>query len=219
MVFDFFNTVHVINRDDRPDRLENISDRLSRLNIQFCRYPAICPPDKNGFPHAGHHGAYLSHTGLWKTIQTKYPIFILEDDAVLRDDFADWIPKIKNQLRNVTWDILYFGIYLLQRSKTVSANISKVTRGLHFHAYCLNGAIAAEKCLAAVEKQLKSRKTFVDQAISLSDLKKYHVNPILAVQGTSHSNTGGANSRLFEDLKYFSKQDFLAHCKELRDVV
>ncbi len=107
-------SVSVINLDRRPDRMEYMAAALDRLGLPYTRIPAVDARDPandwliDGVParitgirmRRGEHATHASHCAAWEDARVRGldAVVVLEDDAVISDDFADlmtldWIPE------------------------------------------------------------------------------------------------------------------------------
>lgn len=109
----------VINLDRRPDRLHPLAERLRALHIDFERFAAVDGSALDQTHHADieRHfhdqnalvpqaiGCALSHVKVWQQIvdQKHDRALILEDDAIIPDDFIEQL----NALRIDRFDLLY----------------------------------------------------------------------------------------------------------------
>lgn len=215
MIWDYFEKAFVINLDSRPDRLEQITSRLDALGIEFERFSAIRPEDRNGFANVGYYGATLSHLQLWREIYERgyETALIFEDDAIFRDDTNTIMKTALSQLGDIDWELIYLGAVPYKLGKRLASNIRVMIRGCHLHAYGVRRE-HLQKLIQCGDEALIRRKV-VDVAVSEFGITRMLVQPVVAVQAVSPSDTGGADNRLDEYFSYFSAKEFLANCQEL----
>ena len=220
MIWNYFDKAYVINLPHRTGRLQRITKRLNDQNIPFEVIEGIAPNDRGCYSNKGHNGAALSHLKIWEMI-SKQDIdnaIIFEDDALLRDDCSEIMEdKVVGQLKATNWDILYLGLYLVNKTNSnVSANLKKFLYGAHLHAYAVK-----KTCAAKMSKHIRliarsGNQTPIDGLMNkLTYLVKLHTVPLLAVQEPSLSDTGGG-IRLDEYFSKFNEQEFLDNCRELK---
>lgn len=126
---------YIINLERCPNKKENMINRLKyiyplipyeiinavdgrNINEEYMKYNNYSileewkDPSNNRKLTLGEIGCSLSHYNIYKTIlknKDEYAI-ILEDDAILVDNFYDKINTIINNLKNIEdWDMLYLG--------------------------------------------------------------------------------------------------------------
>ena len=124
---------YIINLERCPNKKENMIDRLiyplisyeiinavdgRNINEEYMKYNNYSileewkDPSNNRKLTLGEIGCSLSHYNIYKTIlknKDEYAI-ILEDDAILVDNFYDKVNTIINNLKNnEDWDMLYLG--------------------------------------------------------------------------------------------------------------
>ena len=112
--------IYVINLEERIDKKNNIINELNTNNISNYeiinayngKYLDITKLDYNNQfrnMRKGEIGCYLSHVECWfKFLKSnKEYALILEDDAVLGNDFQNNLIKIYNDLNNYNFDFMY----------------------------------------------------------------------------------------------------------------
>lgn len=134
--------IFVINLDKSPDRLALISQQLNQQKLTFQRFAAIYGKDSpnhqvmqnynlnkrlkvKGYPlNLGQLGCYASHYDLWKIcVELNKPILIIEDDAILADDFTD---KYHALIEFIQQDPNYFELLYLHGN--ITKNNPKILR-------------------------------------------------------------------------------------------
>lgn len=119
---DYFDNVYILNLDRRPDRFENIKNKLDLLNIKFERFSAI---DGNNIPDEEYDfSGFIQGRGM---LENKYAlaclrshieiikdakfkgynrILIFEDDVLISKDINIHLQKLRN-IKD--WRLLYLG--------------------------------------------------------------------------------------------------------------
>ena len=115
----FFDAVYYINLDDRVDRRELFEKRSKLHDINAVRFPGIVPSENqykqiiNEFDERRKYkvGCTLSHQGIVKEAKEKghKNVLIFEDDCVFMEDFKNYAQLCVNELKDLEWDIMYFG--------------------------------------------------------------------------------------------------------------
>jgi len=111
-----FDSVHVLNLERRPDRLEAFWKDFPAAGWPFAtphRFEAIDGttfPKPVGFTQQnGAWGCLQSHMTMWQqAIDKKENLFIFEDDCVFRDDFAVRLVPFLQDVPD-DWDMVYLG--------------------------------------------------------------------------------------------------------------
>jgi glycosyl transferase family 25 len=143
----FFDGVYYINLDERQDRRELFEKRSKTHDIEAIRFPGIIPKDGefsqliNGYDPLRKFkvGCSLSHQAVIKMAkESEYEnVLIFEDDCVFSDNFKEVAQNCVNELKNINWNIMYFGglpnNYCESR---VSKNLYKM--GDNDGVYCLH---------------------------------------------------------------------------------
>ncbi len=221
-VLNCFDRAYVVNVVRDADRMQRASTRLERLGASFERFPALLPP-ADGVPSPspafkpGYWACAASHKALLELILERghETALILEDDAVFRDDTAEWIEKMRPQLESTDWDLFYLGLHLVESAGWVADNLGRVKRGYHSHAYAVRRT-AIPRLIACIDRVLANPVTTFDGYEDATIAKLYAI-PILAVQEPNHSHTyeKGVN-RLPQYFTLFDAGDFERHCLEMQ---
>ena len=128
--------IFYINLDKRTDRKEEIENELKRMDLTAERYPAIYTPN------SGIVGCGYSHLNVLKLAKERgyKNVLIFEDDCIFLENFENEAKKCVDELKNVEWDILYFGGEVNNYCVDVSENLVKVENGGVYccHAYAVN---------------------------------------------------------------------------------
>jgi len=148
---DFFEDVYYINLDNRIDRKELFENRSSKVGIEAIRFPAIQPDEKDcplleSSPGDTRRkfkvGCSLSHQGIVKIAKDRNleNVLIFEDDCLFLEEFKEKAQLCVNELKNIEWDIFYFGGEVNNYCSNISENIVKVEDGGVYccHAYAVN---------------------------------------------------------------------------------
>ena len=218
--------VFVINLEKCSSRLEQISNNLNKQNINFTRISAtdgndinvdeldstdISPEFKkfviNNPSLIGHLGCSMSHTKAIKEFQNSnydYCI-ILEDDAIIPENFLNKVKKYINESNKSYWDLLLLGYFcdddsLCLENKLYDYNISSNIRHIGYyygaHAYVLN-----KKTINKVVKTLQPFIWTIDhQFAGLNKKKKLTINsvypPIVLVPGNNSIKHWGFSKKI-----------------------
>lgn len=112
--------VYVINLDRDTERLQKMTEHLTKLNIEFTRFPAVLGSEVKTSHHLtkfclkyctdGIKGCALSHKMIWEDIlANNYKhVLVLEDDASFADDFEHMFKTGWDQVPK-DFDIWYLG--------------------------------------------------------------------------------------------------------------
>lgn len=117
------DNIYVINLDRSTDRLTNLQNNFKEYNIKFTRFSAIEGKNvsndqlikttsflcRNFLCNYGIVGCALSHINLWKKLvldqKTDFYV-VMEDDAVINDNFKKTINEIDNIKYDIDFDII-----------------------------------------------------------------------------------------------------------------
>lgn len=154
---DWFGRVYVINRPDRPERLERFYKHIDKYSLadpdKVIVYPAVMG-DKTSFPcyflsGAGAWGCLRSHSNIVENVineqvikRTKVSnILVLEDDV---EFISNPLPMLNAFLDNMPsdWDQIYLGGQ--HRMDPIMTKFSRIFRGTcvnRTHAYALNNKV------------------------------------------------------------------------------
>ncbi|MDB5293136.1 MAG: Flp pilus assembly protein TadD [Phycisphaerales bacterium] len=220
--FDYFDQTYVINLESDADRLTRVSARLSRLGIAFERFAALPPPSTSARYwdpelRSAIGGCAASHRALLRLIleRGQERALIFEDDVVLRDDAAQWMARIVPQLSVAGWDVFYLGLHLIEDGGPVAANLGRVQKGFHAHAYGVTRK-AIPRIIDYIDRSTEAGAGTFD-AFGHPELFKVYATPILAVQEPNFSHSyGKVMDRLPQYFQVFDGEDFLKNCAEAR---
>jgi glycosyl transferase family 25 len=211
--------VYVINLDKDTERLEKIDAQLRRYGIAYERFPAILGVTVGSHPAFSSFcntfctdsmkGCALSHTRIWKEmIEKDYKaVLILEDDAILADDFDARFRATWSQVPS-DYDILYLGCgfkcendsfvpavvnkVLGHTPEQVDDKIKSVSGSVGFYGYVLKNDAARKLKSAPIHTHIDLQMQFWIQEY---DLAAYSVNPLLVL--TKDEGTGSNLSESF----------------------
>jgi tetratricopeptide (TPR) repeat protein len=217
--FAYFDRTYLINSAKQTRRLKHVSARLSRLATDFERFEAILPIAGEGRADKpalkpGHYAAARSHRAVLQRAleQGHERVLILEDDVVFRDDVADRLTDLLPQLQELPWDIFYLGLHLAEDGEPISANLGRVKRGFHAHAYAVTGR-AIPRLLAIIDAAIEEGFNF--DCYHDPQLLKVYAKPILAIQEPGYSDIQGRrHNRLDQYFPPFDRKEFFDHCAE-----
>jgi GR25 family glycosyltransferase involved in LPS biosynthesis len=148
---DFFDDCYYINLNHRTDRKGLFEKRANEVGIDAIRFSAIEPNEEDCplLPSALMEtrrrykvGCTLSHKNIVQLANERNleNVLIFEDDCVFVDGFKEKVKKCVDELKNVEWDIIYFGGEVNNYCVNVSENLVKVEDGGVYctHAYAVN---------------------------------------------------------------------------------
>jgi hypothetical protein len=146
MIFDYIEKAYYINLDYRTDRKELFEKRVGELNIPVERFAATkLNPNEVDNPtnDSNWHGKisnYNAHTSvIRKAKDLKLEnVWVFEDDCVFVDGFLEKAQKCINDLRQVEWDMFYFGGEPNRETIYHSENIVKTDGIYGAHSYLVN---------------------------------------------------------------------------------
>src|SRR5262245_29693623 len=113
---DYFDRGYVINLRERTDRRRGAVKEFRKIGIEVPSskiefYTAIRPTEPAQFPTAGARGSFTSHRDILDLAQRDRlrNVLVFEDDIRFLDFNTDQTTAITNRLRQIDWDIVYFG--------------------------------------------------------------------------------------------------------------
>jgi hypothetical protein len=131
-----FEKVVVINLARRNDRLASITKELNAHNIEFERFEAI---DGRELGISGVAACAMSHRAVIEKYKDCQNIFIFEDDAELKPDFALLWDKFIVNLPD-DWQMIYLGCNRIE-SNPIADGVARLLQGVATHAYGAKQAI------------------------------------------------------------------------------
>ncbi len=162
----YFDKIFIINLDESTDRWENVVAELKKVDIQnYERVPGIRLKSLDGIPpshyrnlvsqHSVHEyykigicGGNMAHIKCVKLAKERNynNVLILEDDIGIREDIHIIFEKVIEQLKNINWDMLYFGVGNHSKSGIipVTENLVRGRNLLACHAYALKKTLYDE---------------------------------------------------------------------------
>lgn len=184
---DIFKKTVVINLDHRTDRMELAKNEFFRHGLHFTRISAVRPTTGTNHINRGALGCLLSHIKILKAAaRTKIPnILICEDDIIFSEDFNMKVQPVLSDLKAMQWDIFFFGARQMAAPQKVTDHIYRVKSALTTHCYAVNQP-AYETIIAKFEELNAPTDVLLNQ--SISHLKTFTAEPILAWQRMSHSD-------------------------------
>lgn len=121
-----FFDIYVINLDRDPGRLARFRERMDKNHLTFIRIAGIdgkqldrqtlvnkqtITPAFNEIATPGEIGCILSHKAVWTnaSTSTKPYIVVLEDDLMIKDDFARQLWELTHYIDQYQFDLLLLG--------------------------------------------------------------------------------------------------------------
>jgi len=146
MILDYIDKAYYINLDYRTDRKEMFENQIKKLDIEVERYDAIqlkLEDIENPFGDINHHkkmGCAISHINLVKLAkeQNLKNVWILEDDCIFVDEFMEKAKHCIEELKQLEWDVFYFGGEPNRRAEPYSDLIVKTIGVYGAHSYIVN---------------------------------------------------------------------------------
>ena len=146
MILNYIEKAYYINLDYRTDRKELFEQRTKELGISAQRFPAIMvnPEDiKNPYGDKYWHNKvsnFYSHTAIIKEAKKLglKNIWVFEDDCVFAEGFMEKAQLCINDLKDVEWDMFYFGGEPNNQTTYHSDNIVKTDGVYGAHSYLVN---------------------------------------------------------------------------------
>lgn len=201
---DFFDDVYYINLDSRPDRKKLFEKRASIHDINAIRFPGIIP-NKGEYVETDDNrrkykvGCTLSHQSIVRSAKERglKNVIIFEDDCVFFDNFKEKAKIYANELKDVDWDVFYFGGDPTNDCIFITENLARMYDSDHdgrfgvycTHAYAINHTFFDE-IIGADKTSLESIDTLL---VNIFNSKTNIIlgSEILAVQDKSFSDLWG----------------------------
>lgn len=156
-----FDKIFIINLDNRPEKWEKCLENLKKHDIKnYERFSAIRPQisqvpvtyyNKLVFGHfkddpkyiCGAVGCKMSHHTVIKMAKERNykKILILEDDFEFAENLDSVLADHEKLIRNLPWDMLYFGGNHLTTLHHVNKNLYRAISINTTHAYAINSSI------------------------------------------------------------------------------
>lgn len=212
--FDYFEGIYYINLDNRQDRRKQFEKQIKKYRIDVKRFSAITPKEGEYYKGEGDQyderrkykiGCTLSHQAVIREAKEKglKNVLIFEDDCLFVEDFKLKAYKYIEQLKNVNWDLFYFGGDPAGEFEYITDNLLKSVHGGLYatHAYAINETIY-DRILNCDAHQTQSIDTiYVNQQVHNTNI--IICDEILAFQSKSFSDLWGHvtdSSDLYESI-------------------
>lgn len=145
-IFNYIDAAYYINLDYRVDRRKAFEKEISKINIPIERFNAVqfkedelVNPYGSKVWHKIMGCAMSHHTIIRKAKELNLSnVWILEDDCVFVDGFLEKAQKCIDDLRNVEWDMFFFGGEPNKRAEHQVGSIVKVNGVYGAHSYLIN---------------------------------------------------------------------------------
>jgi GR25 family glycosyltransferase involved in LPS biosynthesis len=196
MILDYIEKAYYINLEYRTDRKELFEKRTKELNIPVERFPAIIinsgdivnPYGDNNWHNKVSN--YYSHRALIskaKELGLKN-VWIFEDDCLFVEGFIQKAQMCIDDLKDIEWDMFYFGGEPNKETVHYSDNIVKTDGIYGAHSYLVNHTFY-DKILSA---DLVNGIDILYLNLNTNDKKYYLSREILCNQdGESYSDIWG----------------------------
>lgn len=187
---EFFKDAFYINLDDRPDRVDHMTQELEKYNLQdfIKRYSAVKAEVKN--PKNCTIASGTSHRNLIQYAKDMEleNILIFEDDVFFKPNGIEIIEKALDSLQKYPWDVFYFSANIFDNPlRLIDENLLHVRGCFCVHAYSIHSR-AYDKILRYNPETDKP----IDAYLTLNPFEKYAAYPISVSQYDSVSdNIGG----------------------------
>lgn len=194
-LYDFFDSIRIINLPNRVDRRKEVSEELSRLGITIGHngasfFDAIRPTEPGGFPTVGARGCFLSHLELLKESRASKVkhLLIFEDDVDFFKTAVIDIEEILENIKKIDWDIIYLGHLLkdLPRNGAILQKYGGEIRTSHAYAVnhrCFNDLIEfLELILSRQPGDPLGGPMHIDGAISTFRAQKPNIKTFVATE-------------------------------------
>jgi hypothetical protein len=131
---DLFDAVIVLNLDRRPERLEEITNELNKLDTKFYRWRAIdnLHTDMTAIFCVNMNLRNILSYAQWKNYNT---FLLLNDDCIFTNDFYSKLEQVWSSIPD-DWDIISFGDHLI-KSTPVNDKIQKIYESYGGHAVAI----------------------------------------------------------------------------------
>jgi len=179
-----FGAAFLLNVDADHSSLRRMDFRLRSQSVRYRRcetafHTIIAPGAIRGYVHCAMAHASVLRTAKYEGTE---PVLVFEDDAILRDDTAEFMwSSIVPQLRLVEWDILFLGPDVCGESDPLSANLLRVRRGCQMHAYAVSTR-GLDRVLRILDQAIVAQRAPCDVMVGNdSALIKVRTSPTLAM--------------------------------------
>jgi GR25 family glycosyltransferase involved in LPS biosynthesis len=150
-MLDYFDQVHVINLDSRPERMESFRQALPKdwpfkAPERFSAYDET----KTRIPEG-----YVFRPSVWGCLSSHYRIIydairsganrilVMEDDVIFVDGFAKKVQEFLDEVGDY-WDGLWIGGEHTETPEPVSSGVVKCRNTIRTHMYALQGGFMGE---------------------------------------------------------------------------
>lgn len=196
MIKDIFDAIYCVNLDRREDRWDLFLNEVSPYDFDVERISAVDGNDLRDLYEGdaaeeinfGHMGCSMSHRNLLlQAIEMEYDqIFVLEDDAVLAQNFEETFQHYYEQLPE-DWQFCYLGGNDKKEAIHVGGNIYKSTCTLTTHAYIIKVNFAQTIIDKLEDNEFKNPVD--NQYVELQQEHDFYVfKPHIVLQRANHSD-------------------------------
>jgi hypothetical protein len=145
-MIDYIDKAYYINLDYRTDRKEFFENQVKELGLDVERYEAVklnLNEIDNPFNDINWHkkmGSCQSHINIIKLAKQKNlkNVWILEDDCVFVDGFIEKAKKCIDELKELEWDVFYFGGEPNRKAQPHSDLLVRTNGVYGAHSYIVN---------------------------------------------------------------------------------
>lgn len=210
-MLDNVDMIYICHYKKLVDRKKTITEQLSRLGLknfvfveQFDKdcwnmeeigqnFPKI--NDAENRMTDGEKSLALKHAWLVKDMYAKgySSVLVLEDDAVLCDDFVNRYNLYMKQMPS-DWDIGWVGsCFNLKEPQIPGVNVYKTNRGSRCtHAFCLSRSFA-EKMIQEISNINQPSDRYYNYIVKKHNLNNYWFQPALALQSLEFCSSLNSN--------------------------
>lgn len=195
----FFDDVFYINLDYREDRKKLFEERAEKIGLKAKRFSGIVPNDEDvTYINSNNKdnrrkwkiGCTLSHRAIVELAKNNNysNVLIFEDDCIFLENFIEKAQLCVNELKNIDWDLMYFGGQPNQYATKVSDNLATIENGGIYstHAYAINHTFYDK--MLAVGENLFDTIDILYLNYSSNERKLIASKDILAVQDVTYSD-------------------------------
>ena len=209
----FFDRIHCINLDSRPDRWSYVSGHLARFGLggQVERFSATDVRDDpelrareklllDNFSLLGMCGCMLSHRAIVESAREARleNVLVFEDDIKVIPANIDSVDGTLQELAELDWDVFYLGATYLFPLKAMSRHLVNVVNGAYAtHAIAYNRSVFDQildllpadpiEYLKAADSSVNAIDKWL-QSDRFNHERFYGANPIMVVQGLQESD-------------------------------
>jgi len=143
--FNYFHGAFYINLENRVDRKESFQLKSNNAGLDIPRFKAISfnPGDFTNPNDPNWHKKVSCTTSHQECIRIAKNnnwdnCLIFEDDCIFVDDFQNKAQNCINDLKNIEWDMFFFGGEPMEKVEIITNNIVKINGVYGAHAYAIN---------------------------------------------------------------------------------